>query len=129
MGRRLLGLVLLAPLAMAGMVAFLVVDANLQHWLGRQWLPVTLIGLIGLSLLAQALAGLPRSKPRLRRVPKPGDCAYCGYDLRADTRNPDFCPQCGSSQAQEAHLRRRKLLMLELERLQLELVRNHIARS
>ena len=54
-----------------------------------------------------------------------GQCVYCGYDLRADRRHPNYCPQCGSSQLQEAHIYRRREIMLEIERLHLELVRNH----
>ena len=64
---------------------------------------------------------LPR--PAIRRYrTSAGRCVYCGYDLAADGRNPNYCPQCGNSQLQEAHSLRRRELMLELERLQMELV-------
>jgi hypothetical protein len=127
---RLLRLLLLTPLALAGVVVLMLVFANLEHWLGKYGTLAIGVGLICLRLL---LSPPPRHRPAARRISKSGfqlvarlgRCAYCRYDLAADLRNPDYCPQCGSSQSQEAHLRRRKELLLELQRLQMELVRNH----
>jgi predicted RNA-binding Zn-ribbon protein involved in translation (DUF1610 family) len=72
-----------------------------------------------------AWLGLLQHHLRRQRRPTAGQCVYCGYNLAADRRHPNYCPQCGRSQLQEAHTLRRRELMLELERLQLELVRNH----
>jgi hypothetical protein len=61
--KRPLHLLWLTPLALAGLVLFLVVDANLQHWLGRNWLPAACIGLMCLSVLVRWLADRPRINP------------------------------------------------------------------
>jgi hypothetical protein len=64
-------------------------------------------------------------KQLLRLLRKPWRCAGCGYDLRGDGRNCNYCPQCGGLHSSDARLRRRRQLMLQLEQLQEEFVRNH----
>jgi hypothetical protein len=127
--KRLLCLLLLAPLAPVALVIFMVIDANLQHWLGQYWMLGAVSAMTCLFLLLPHQPADPRPPKPVRKPGKPGDCACCCYDLRADRGNPNYCPQCGSSQSPDAHFRRRRQLMLELERLQKEFVRNHRARA
>jgi len=107
----------LVPVAL---IVFFLVDGDREHLVGRNELACA----VGLQLCVSALIYVRAGRAEIG-VHHPNRCMYCGYDLIGDARNPRYCPRCGSSRSQQAHLRRRRELMLELERLQLELVANH----
>jgi tRNA(Ile2) C34 agmatinyltransferase TiaS len=52
----------------------------------------------------------------------------CGYDLRGDGRDPDYCPRCGRCQSKERIAQRDRELMRQLEQIRDELDRNHLDR-
>jgi hypothetical protein len=60
---------------------------------GAGWFP------LGVPLWLFALACGYAAYRLLPRRPTPGQCAQCGYDLRA---TPDRCPECGAVAAQPA---------------------------
>jgi hypothetical protein len=55
--------------------------ADFQRLVFPLWFPVGLLALMTW-----------RAWRRVRKVPRPGTCAACGYDLRA---TPERCPKCG----------------------------------
>lgn len=119
MQKQLHHFVLLAPVAIVGVILLMLIDANVGDW-----------AVCGLGGMVWVLVLSQRGR---REQKSAGRCVYCGYNLGRDRRHPNYCPQCGSSQLQAAHILRRREILLEIERLHMELMRNHqqerIARS